>query len=52
MLVVRDLVDIIISSQNSFESLKGKQKELKDLEKYLSRICKEILSLKNQDFHH
>ncbi|CAI2370047.1 unnamed protein product [Moneuplotes crassus] len=49
--LVRDLVDIIISSQNSFESLKGKQKELKDLEKYLSKICKEILALKNDDFH-
>jgi len=46
------LVDIIISSQNSFESLKGKQKELKDLEKYLGKICKEILEIKNDDFHH
>lgn len=44
-------MDIIISSQNSFESLKGKQKELKDLEKYLSKICKEILALKGEDFH-
>ena len=49
--LVRELVDIIIGSKNSHESLLGKQKDLEDLEKYLQKICRQILDLKNDEFH-
>lgn len=49
--LVKELVDIVISSQSSFESISGKQKDLQDLEKYLEKLCTQILDMKNQDFH-
>ena len=49
-LLVKELVDIIISSNNSFDSLSGKQKELDDLELYIEKLCQEILKSQNDNF--